>query len=102
VGIVDWDGAALGDPLADVGNGRLELLWAFGADAMHAFTEDYRALAPTVDFTDLPAWDLTADARLTPRIPEWGLERPTVRTMLQRREAFVAEATERLATGAGT
>ncbi len=30
VAVIDWEDAALGDPLADVANARLEILWAFG------------------------------------------------------------------------
>ncbi|MEZ4611673.1 MAG: hypothetical protein R2838_15790 [Caldilineaceae bacterium] len=33
------------DPLADVANARLELLWAWGPAAMAAFTVDYLAAA---------------------------------------------------------
>ena len=39
VAVIDWEDAALGDPLADLARSRLEVLWAYGGDAMHAFTE---------------------------------------------------------------
>lgn len=64
VAVVDWEDAAVGDPLADVANARLELLWARGAEAREEFTRRYRSLAPAVDFTDLPPWDCWAEARL--------------------------------------
>ena len=38
VGVIDWEDAAVGDPLADVANSRLEILWAFGIEAMQAIT----------------------------------------------------------------
>jgi aminoglycoside phosphotransferase (APT) family kinase protein len=41
VGVIDWEDASLGDPLADVGITRLELLWAFGRQAMTSFTEHH-------------------------------------------------------------
>ena len=37
VGVIDWEDAAFGDPLADIANTRLELLWAFGVEAMRQF-----------------------------------------------------------------
>jgi len=89
--IVDWEDAAIGDPLADVANARLELLWARGVEAMHMFTQRYAALTG-VDLAHLPDWDLWADRRLTPRILEWGLDDPTRSVMLAKRETFVAQA----------
>jgi aminoglycoside phosphotransferase (APT) family kinase protein len=91
VAMVDWEEAAIGDPLADVANARLELLWAYGAEAMHTFTQRYAALTG-VDLADLSQWDLWADRRLTPRIPEWGLDDATQSDMLAKRETFVAQA----------
>jgi thiamine kinase-like enzyme len=38
IAVIDWEDSALGDPLADVANSRLEILWAFGIDAMKEFT----------------------------------------------------------------
>ena len=53
VAVVDWEDAAVGEPLADLANCRLEILWSFGIEAMNDFTDDYRSLM-TVDFTNLP------------------------------------------------
>ncbi len=39
--VIDWEDARAGDPLSDLGNTRLEILWAFGPDAMRDFTSDY-------------------------------------------------------------
>lgn len=58
-GILDWSEAALGDPIADLGNSRLELLWAYGEAAMEAFTETYIDITRH-DATSLPWWDLIA------------------------------------------
>jgi aminoglycoside phosphotransferase (APT) family kinase protein len=91
VAIVDWEDAAIGDPLADVANARLELLWARGADAMDAFTQRYAALTG-VDLAHLAHWDLWADRRLTPRIHEWELDEATQNDMRAKRDAFVAQA----------
>ena len=91
VAIVDWEDAAIGDPLADVANARLELLWARGNGAMSTFTQRYAALTG-VDLAHLPHWDLWADRRLTPRIREWGLDDAAQREMRAKRDAFVAQA----------
>jgi aminoglycoside phosphotransferase (APT) family kinase protein len=97
VAVIDWEDAAVGDPLADVANARLELLWALGIEAMDDFTRRYRALAGGTDFTDLPYWDLRADLRLAGRVAEWGLDDVTVERMRVRHETFVAQALEALA-----
>ncbi|HET8909528.1 MAG TPA: phosphotransferase [Ktedonobacterales bacterium] len=71
VGVIDWEDAATGDPLADLANSRLEVLWAFGSDAMHRFTHEYArhyAAAAPLDLTNLPYWDLCAALRLLPVI----------------------------------
>jgi len=61
--VVDWEDAALGDPLADMAIARLDIAYIFGREAMHAFTEHYFAQNP-IDATLLPAWDLCAALRL--------------------------------------
>ncbi len=38
-------------PLADIANSRLEVLWAFGRDAMHSFTQHYQAIT-SIDLTN--------------------------------------------------
>ena len=96
VAIVDWEDAAVGDPLADVANARLELLWAFGSDAMDDFTRAYGHIAAGIDFTDLAYWDLWADLRLAPRIGEWALGGAAEEAMREAHETFVAQALSRL------
>ena len=51
--MIDWEDAAIGDPLADLANARLEILWAYGWDAMTTFTARYLARC-SVDVTALP------------------------------------------------
>jgi aminoglycoside phosphotransferase (APT) family kinase protein len=76
VAVLDWEDAALGDPLADGANARLELLWARGVEAKDEFTRRYRALVPEVDFTDLSHWDLWAELRLAGVAQAVGPESP--------------------------
>jgi aminoglycoside phosphotransferase (APT) family kinase protein len=72
VAVIDWEEAATGDPLTDVATTRLDLLWAFGPEAMTAFTDHYFSLTsvdptsvdPTsVDPGALALWDLVAAIR---------------------------------------
>jgi aminoglycoside phosphotransferase (APT) family kinase protein len=76
VAVIDWEDAAFGEPLADVGNARLELAMAFGARAAREFTVQYRAAMPGVDVTALPYWDLYAALRPAGQIAGWGLAAP--------------------------
>jgi len=62
VGVIDWEDAAIGDPLADLANSRLEILWAFGQEAMRQFTQAYENVSG-VDVTNLPYWDLATASR---------------------------------------
>ncbi len=95
VAIIDWEDAALGDPLADVANCRRETLWAFGIDGMASFTHQYQALT-TIDFTHLPYWDLCAALRTASQISEWGLDDITKKTMREGHKWFITQAFEKL------
>ncbi len=61
--VIDWEDAALGDPLADLAIARLDLAWIFGQEAMRTFTEHYLS-RNNIDLTFLPYWDLCAALRL--------------------------------------
>lgn len=96
--VIDWEDAAIGDPLVDVGNCRLELLWAAGDRAMDAFTDRYRTQT-TVDFKRLPYWDLCAALRPCGRLSTWGLDAPTEARMREQHRWFVDQAIDALCTG---
>jgi aminoglycoside phosphotransferase (APT) family kinase protein len=95
VAIIDWEDSALGDPLADVANSRLEILWAFGIDAMHHFTDQYQSLT-TIDLTNLPYWDLFAALRPASQFATWAPDELTEKTMRERYSWFIAHALEKL------
>ncbi len=95
VAIIDWEDAAVGDPLADLANSRLEILWAFGIEAMQNFTRQYQSLT-ALDFTNLSDWDLCAALRRIAQIALWGLDNPTERAMRERLRWFIAQALEKL------
>lgn len=97
VAVIDWEDAAVGDPLADVANSRLEVLWAFGVEAMQRFTQEYQALTG-FDATNLPYWDLCAAVRPIAKIGEWAADESAARAMREHLHWFIAQAFDTLAT----
>ncbi|MGI8550289.1 MAG: phosphotransferase family protein [Dehalococcoidia bacterium] len=93
VGVIDWEDAALGDPLADLANSRLEMLWTFGIDAMHRFTQHYQAMT-TIDCTNLPYWDLCAALRPASKFAGWALDEMTEKAMKEGHRLFTLQALE--------
>jgi aminoglycoside phosphotransferase (APT) family kinase protein len=96
VAIIDWEDAALGDPLADLANTRLEILWAFGIDAMQSFTHHYQSMT-SIDFSNLPYWDLCAALRPVSQIATWGLDDITEKNMREGHRWFITQAFDKLA-----
>ncbi len=90
--VIDWEDTALGDPLSDLANSRLEILWAFGLEAMQAFTQGYQAAMPALDFADLPYWDLCAALKPAHKLSDWGLSPAQERMMRERHAVFVTQA----------
>lgn len=90
--IIDWEDAAYGDPLADFANGRLEILFAFGMEAMVNFTNQYEALMTEINFSILPYWDLCAALRLASSMSEWGLDENTEKLKRDKYQVFVTQA----------
>ncbi|MEO8396744.1 MAG: phosphotransferase, partial [Chloroflexota bacterium] len=95
--VIDWEDALLGDPLLDLGNSRLEILWAFGEEAMERFTDHYQAALPSLDFAHLPYWDLCAALRPASRIGEWAGDAITERKMRVGHKQFITQAFDALA-----
>ena len=93
--VIDWENAALGDPLADVANSRREILWAFGIDGMRRFTHQYQALT-TFDFTHLPYWDLCAALRTASQLAEWDADDLAKKAMREGHTWFITQAFEKL------
>ena len=91
VGVIDWEDAARGDPLADVAIARLELLWLWGERAMDAFTAHYAA-STGVDLGALPLWDLHAALRPAGRWHVWFPEQRKRQHALQGARAFAEHA----------
>lgn len=95
VAVIDWEDAEFGDPLADLANSRLEILWAFGVEAMQRFTQQYQAITP-IDFTNLPYWDLCAALRPASRIAEWAGDEITEKAMRAGHRLFITQAFEKI------
>jgi aminoglycoside phosphotransferase (APT) family kinase protein len=93
--VIDWEDMALGDPLGDLANARLELLFFFGPDALHAFTNRYLAQA-SLDTTDLPYWDLAVSLRPIAPFTTMFPDEPTATTMRTRHRWFVEQAVEKI------
>ena len=103
--VVDWEQPAVGDPLADVGISRLDVLWVFGAEAMAAFTRTYVARR-ACDPGSLAWWDLAAALRPAGRLSSWAAQYPdlgrpdvTTATMRAAHRWFVDEALSALDRG---
>jgi aminoglycoside phosphotransferase (APT) family kinase protein len=107
VAVIDWEDAVLGEPLADLAISRLDLLWIFGLEAMNAFTRHYQSLL-SLDYTQLPYWDLVAALRLVrlagANLAEWAAFFPpfgrpdiTANTIRASYHFFIAQAFEKLA-----
>lgn len=90
--VIDWEDAAYGDPLADVANARLELLWAFGEDAMRRFTAVYMRQQPALAYTHLPYYDLYAALRSIRQFESWATDAAAAMRLRARHQAFVAQA----------
>jgi len=69
-GVVDWEDAAFGDPLADLAIARVDMSWGLGREAMEAFTARY-ADRTGFDLCALPYWDLRAALRQAPHAADY-------------------------------
>lgn len=106
VAVIDWEDAKIGDPLTDFAISRLDILWIFGVDAMHSFTDSYQSLMD-IDYVNLPSWDLCAALRLSrligPDLAGWtrffipfGRNDITEHTFREHIQFFITQAVEKL------
>lgn len=93
--IIDWEDAMIGDPLADLGKSRLEILWALGVEAMALYSEYYLRMNPGLDASTLPFWDLWGASRLR-HYASFASDAGRVPQMRAQYEAFVDDAINRL------
>jgi len=106
VAVIDWEDAALGDPLIDLAISRLDIAWIFGIEAMLTFTDHYQSLT-NIDYTNLAYWDLCAALRLirlagadlenwVAFFPPFGRPDITVQTLKADYNHFITQALARL------
>ena len=100
--VIDWESAALGDPMADIATTRLDLRWAYGAEIAERFTHRYLATTGRSTAT-LPVWELVVSLRPAGTISLWASDmaahgRPDITADSMRREqhAYVDSALQRL------
>ncbi len=70
VGVIDWENAHVGDPLADLAITRLECAWTFGRDAVDDLTDHY-VTHTGADLAQLAIWDLAAARRPAGEMSRW-------------------------------
>ena len=68
--VVDWEDAAIGDPLADLAIARCDLSWGFGHRAMALFTRRYGEVTG-FDPARLPLWDIAAAIHQAPHAADY-------------------------------
>lgn len=96
VSIIDWEDAGIGDSLADLGNGRLEILMFFGSEASEEFTSRYKSLRSDLSYDNLPFWDLYAALRPAGKMADWGLDDVTLNKLQAGHKDFVDQAIAKL------
>jgi aminoglycoside phosphotransferase (APT) family kinase protein len=79
-GIIDWEAAKTGDPLADLAVSRTEVLWAFGQGAREQFTDHYVRDAK-LNLGALPYWDLYTALRHVNAFAGWAAGHPNEKSM---------------------
>lgn len=89
--VLDWEDAAIGDPLIDLAICRLEMTLMLDEDAADTFTAQYHDANP-LDMTDLPYWDLTTVLRGAFHISNWAADAETAAALKARQRAFHARA----------
>lgn len=97
--VIDWVDSAVGEPLEDLGNTRMELLWVLGPEMVDTFTQEYQLQNPTLDYRDLPYWDLMASLRPAFKLGKWadGNDKREQEMRTWHRQ-FVDEAMEKIKT----
>ena len=88
---IDWEDAAIGDPLSDLANARIEWRLARNARVSERFTRRYVEITGR-GIESLPWWDLWAALKLCGRLSGFGLDAVTERRWRAKHRRFVDEA----------
>jgi aminoglycoside phosphotransferase (APT) family kinase protein len=98
--VLDWEDAAIGDPLSDVACCRLELRYVLGASGAEVFTRRY-AQQTQLPLAELPVWDAYVAAAALASMGTWGLAVEREARMRREAEAVLSESTSPPTGGAG-
>ena len=98
VSILDWEDAAVGDPLSDVAAASLELRYLFGFAGMQEFITAY-VVPGEIDQQRLALWQVYVAAAAQHFMSEWGLEPEREAHMREVALATIREALAMLPKG---
>lgn len=97
VAVIDWEDAAVGDPLSDLAGCRIELLWRHGGAAADALTTCYlSARGQPVDAGRLALWELYVGSTALASMDRWGLPQQQEAQMRADTHAFLLRAAEQV------
>ncbi len=97
VAVLDWEDAAVGDPMSDVAGCRLELLWKYGERASDRFTRAYteqHSVAPQ----RLALWEVYVGCAAARFMATWGLAPARETEMRRLTSVFIRRAARLLLT----
>lgn len=95
VGVLDWEDAAIGDPLSDVACTALELRYVAGPDGAERFLRAYDSLRPVAP-DRLALWQIYVAAAAHHSMGSWGLEPAREAHMRAEALAVIKDAADRL------
>ena len=91
--VLDWEDAAIGDPVSDLACSRLEIRYKFGYQGMQVFTEAYKEKI-IVDPQRLALWQIFVAAAANHFMSDWGLSRELEKHMRGIAMISIKEASE--------
>lgn len=95
-GVIDWENAMLGDPVADLAVSRIDFaMGPFGVEAMMNFTEQYQSRVK-LNYKYLPYWDLYAALRHVSKLKMWAKNGEKEEQMRAGHRQFVSQALVKL------
>ena len=96
--VLDWEDAAVGDPLSDLACARVELACAAGEAAAREFTDCYVRMSE-VEAGRLPVWDLYVSTAALAVMDRWGLPADVLARRREVTEGFMNRARAELGVG---
>lgn len=95
-GVIDWEDAAIGDPLYDLAKCRVEYSCEHGVEAADQLTRFYASANPEVNLTGLVWWDLAIALRLRTKMDTWDIPADLLFKLRLGIQAFVNHVTQSL------